>query len=229
VLSNTEGPVPITDELRIDGPGADMLQIIGFLGQIFRVEGSAEATIDDVTLGQARAEGAAGGAIDNAGNLTLDSVLITGATSLASGGAGGKGGAIANTGTLLITASTLRGNGAAAANGPDGGRGGALFNSGTATIEGSTLSANNAAGGQSYNGHPGTAEGGAIANTGTLTITDSTLAKNEARGGFARTSATAGSPCGARPCATTRRSATAGRSRARPSVAASRTATPRRC
>jgi predicted outer membrane repeat protein len=118
-------------------------------------------------------EGRSGGAIDNAGNLTIT------ACTFSANGAAGNGGAINNTGTATIISSTFVRNHAT--------NGGAIYNtsltldandewlltSGTLTITGSTF-------GSELNGNQADG-GGAIGNAGgTVTISSSTFARNRA-------------------------------------------------
>src|SRR5262249_1701893 len=75
----------------------------------------------------------------------------------------GVGGGIWNSGTLMVSNSTLSGNGG-------GNRGGGIWNSGTATVSNSTLSGNIA--------NCDDFSGGGIENSGTLMVSNSTLFGN---------------------------------------------------
>lgn len=88
-------------------------------------------------------------------SLTLNNLSI-------SNGSDSPGGAIYNTGTLIITNSTLINNKA------PGGVGGVIYNTGGVTITGSTLSNNVASAGLA----------GCISNEGMLTISNSTFSNN---------------------------------------------------
>jgi hypothetical protein len=103
-----------------------------------------------------------GGAISNApaGTLTVSTSTFSGNTA-----ADIAGGAIWNTGTLTVSASTFSGN--TAGNG-DSGDGGAIFNGGTLTVSASTFSGNTAS------------QGAAIWSGGTLTVSTSTFSSNTA-------------------------------------------------
>ncbi|WP_406698513.1 right-handed parallel beta-helix repeat-containing protein [Singulisphaera sp. Ch08] len=98
-------------------------------------------------------------------------VVISGLT--ISGGRGpASGGAIANSGTLTVTDSTLSGNSSSGAGFSNGG--GGIANFGTVTVTNSTISGNSASKGL----------GGGILNvSGVVTITDSTLSGNSANEG----------------------------------------------
>ena len=84
----------------------------------------------------------AGGAIFNQGNLTLNSLWITGNTSSGLSGSGG-GGVSNNGGTLAINSSTISGNTATSAG---TGGGGLEVNGGTVTITNSTFTGNSSTG-----------------------------------------------------------------------------------
>lgn len=101
-----------------------------------------------------------GGAITNAGTLTLDSVVVADNLS------GNAGGGISNSGTLTVTNSTLSGNRAATV-------GGAIANSGMLTIINSTLSDNTAIGTLGAQ-----ASGGGLYNSGTATLNSVAIAGN---------------------------------------------------
>ena len=179
------GPLEITGDVEIDGPGANSLRLFAFGTPVIRATASASATISDLHIfGAAPVGGAStsGGAIQNEGALTLRGLLIDECHGSAPAGGQASGGAISNTGTMTIRDSTLTHNGVG---GSDGGSsaGGAIANSGTLTIDDTRLLSNTAVGANGASHPPGDGTGGAISNTGTLTITDSTLAKNIARGG----------------------------------------------
>ena len=101
------------------------------------------------------------GAINNTGTLTIDRTTISGNTSVATGGA------IRNAGTLFLNNSTLSNNLTTSASG----HGGALMNVATfsATLEGVTISGNTAL----------NAAGGGIRNDGTLRLINDTIAFNK--------------------------------------------------
>ena len=96
-----------------------------------------------------------GGAIYNAGTLTISNATFSGNTSYANGGA------IYNVGRLTLSNSTFSGNHSFF-------DGGAIYNTGMMALSNSTFSGNTAD------------SGGAIYNTGTLTISNSTFSGNSA-------------------------------------------------
>jgi hypothetical protein len=133
-----------------------------------------------------------GGAIYNAGDLTLVDCTLTNNT--ATGGNGGNGGNGGAGGGVFA----VGGNGGGGA--PGGlGLGGAVYNAGNLTLSNSTFSANTAAGGSggtggangagSYpgldgnGGQGGSGSGGGVFNANNLTILASTFSANTASGG----------------------------------------------
>jgi hypothetical protein len=134
--------------------------------ELFQIDKGTTVTLSGLILTAGSAEN--GGAIDNAGTLSITSSTVTGnnAVSVMGQSTTGSGGAIQNetTGMLTISGSTFSNNDAAAA-------AGAINNLGTVLITDSTFSGNQAP------------EFGAIANTDTLTVTGSTFSNNSATAG----------------------------------------------
>jgi hypothetical protein len=187
-----DGPLVISQNLTISGPGAADLAISGGLAcQVFVVNAAVTATISGVTIENGICSNSpichSGGGIQNSGTLTVSNSTLSGN----SAGVGELGGGIFNSsgGTLTVSNSTLSGNsgGVYTSN-----AGGGIFNDGgTLTVSNSTLSANSAdQGGGIYNDGTMTVsdstlstniagnQGGGILNTGTLTVSDSTLSGN---------------------------------------------------
>jgi CSLREA domain-containing protein len=151
----------ITDELSINGLGANSLAISGGgTSRIFFIDdgipGGFNVSISNLTLTNGFSANA-GGALLNTENLSLSFVEITNSTATAGGG-------IINFGGLSITHSTLAGNNATDTDG------GAIFNSSELTVRNSTLSGNRAAG-----------YGSAIESTGNVTLVNSSVVNNRAR------------------------------------------------
>jgi CSLREA domain-containing protein len=136
----------INSDLTITGPGANLLTVRANDGGNYTISLINSGTVNVSGLTFANGTGASGGAIKNAGSLTLTNVVLTG-----NGSPTSQGGAIQNIGTLNIMGSTLEGNTALF--------GGAIFSGtqgsfvGTVTLTASTLSGNSA-----------TASGSAIVN-----------------------------------------------------------------
>ena len=137
----TDGPLPaITADMTIDGPGANVLSINGQgKSGILSVSAAATVTISGLTFTDGNAS--FGGAIDNAGNLTLADCELSHNKAL-------SGGAIFNgrTGALTMTGTTVSGNTA-----NDLGAG--ILNYGTAMLKNCTIT-----------GNTGTVLGGGIYN-----------------------------------------------------------------
>ena len=191
----------ITDDLTIDGAidgGASRIVIdANYSSRILTVLFDVQAELHNAVL-QNGVENI-GGAISNAGTLTIVGGTLAGNS--AQSELGGQGGGIYNIGTATIVSSRLTDNSAL---GDFGGQGGGIFNKGVVTLDGSTLSNNQASdatgvrilafGGGLYNdetgaatitdstlsGNSSTRDGGAIENLGTLTIESSTLSENTA-------------------------------------------------
>ncbi len=156
------GRLQITDDLDIQGPGAESLTIdADGLSRVFYING---AEIDTAISGLTITGGNTvwdGGGVYNSGSLTITGATISGnsANNSTSGGGG-----IYNLGTLTVAASTISGNSAKL----DGG--GIYHDEGTATISNSTISGNSA-------GHGG----GIRISFGTVTVTGSTILGNSAQ------------------------------------------------
>ena len=118
---------------------------------IFQINSPATVKFDQITIQRGGGLGDNGGAINNAGELTITGSTISGFSAT-------NGSGIYNSGTLLVSTSTFSGNSAYA-------NGGGIYNSGALTVTDSTFSGNPAA------------YGGGIFNTGTLAsaVTRSTI------------------------------------------------------
>lgn len=122
-LDQPLGELPITDDLIIYGPGAELLTvrfITTVVPNAFRVDSGTNVTIHGLTI--SRTAG-----IQNDGNLTLDHVVMSGNSNTL-----GNGSAVFNTGDLSINNSTIRGTGG----------NGIVATGGTVSISNSTLSGN---------------------------------------------------------------------------------------
>ena len=204
----SSGELSITGELMITGAGASATTIDGGgADRVFDVQSQAIDSISGLTItgghahdgmsgmpGNSGSPGQSGGGIDNAGLLTLTSVVVSGNhaggggtggenvgmdPSGLPGGAGGDGGGIYNSGTLTVSDSTISGDeagpggggglgaGATGGGGGTGGSGGGILSTsgGSLTIEGTTVVANHAGVGGA--GNSGTAGGGPGGSGGT--------------------------------------------------------------
>lgn len=136
--------------------------------RVFEVSASGIVSISGLSLmnGNGTANGSTtglinGGAILNAGRLTIESSAISGSVINGDPMTGsGYGGGIYNTGTLTVSSSTFNGNSSSLGNG------GGIANYGTMTIVNSTFSGNSSK------------SGGAVENLATATISSSTFYGN---------------------------------------------------
>jgi CSLREA domain-containing protein len=149
----------ITEDVTIQGPGANVLTVKRNTGgnyRIFNVTATGTVTFSGLTISNGNLPG---GGIQNAstGTVNVTNSTLSGNSSL-------NGGGIFNnsTGTVNVTNSTLSGNSA--------NTGGGIFdNAGTVNVTNSTLSGNSAGSG-----------GGIFDNAGTVNVTNSTLSGNSA-------------------------------------------------
>ena len=221
----TEGEIVIDHDLTIKGPdlGTQTIQRRGETTpfRLFNVT-QGTITLSHLTLRNGYVavadinappslHDAQGGAILNAGTLTLSECYFSGNSVNAGNGIAGdsgetggdgEGGAIYNAGTLVATGCTFDGNVAAGGAGgtsttgpgaPAGlSAGGAIHNIGMSTVSNCTFSGNAAVGlrggGSAPNevgGKGGAAQGGAVFNAGVLEIGSSTFSQNGAQAGQA--------------------------------------------
>jgi hypothetical protein len=199
-ITLTSGQLSITNDLTIDGPGADKLAVSGNdASRVFRVSSSITVDIDDLTITHGRADN--GGGIWNAGGiLGLTHVMVSQNQALGAPGSRADGGGVFNTGALTVDHSTFSAN--VVVGGPrvdatvTTGQGGGLASRGdgaTLLVSYSTFSDNQAIGGA---GGPGLAgsngAGGGLWNSSTLTVAHSTFTHNLALGGAGGTGQAAG-------------------------------------
>ena len=192
-ITLTSGQLSITDDLTIDGPGADRLAVSGNdASRVFRIGSGVTVAIDDLTITHGRADN--GGGIWNAGgSLSLSHVIVSQNQALGAPGNQAQGGGVFNQGgTLTVAHSTFSGNvaiGGLRLGVPvTQGRGGGINSDqgATTTVSHSTFSDNLAIGGT---GAPGIASsqgaGGGLFNgpRSALLISHSTFTRNQAIGG----------------------------------------------
>jgi hypothetical protein len=200
------GRILINKNLTIAGPGAGIVAVSGNdAGRVLEITAGSAVSITGLTITRGRAEG--GGAILNAGSLTLGNCVLSnniarGADAAPAQAAGdGEGGAIYSSGTLAIVNSTFSANTAIGAEGADGppsapsvpgeARGGAIYSIGGLTVASGAFTGNTAVGGtagfreDSSWTAGGDAAGGAIYTAGAagVTIAQSTFSANSGSGG----------------------------------------------
>jgi uncharacterized repeat protein (TIGR01451 family)/CSLREA domain-containing protein len=161
----------ITDDLEINGPGADQLTVHGggFSFRIFEVTAVGTVGFSGITITGGSAADPVfnrdGGGIKNSGggHVNVTASIVTGNFAYE------YGGGIFNNGTLVITDSTVSNNAGSSA-----ARGGGIANSGTLQILNSTVSGNDAGFGSSDFG----GSCGGIQNSGEAEIINSTISGN---------------------------------------------------
>jgi len=149
----------ITEDLTINGPGANVITVRGNdASRVFEIASGVTVMISDLAIGNGNASGANGSGILNSGTLTV--------TNTTQSNNSPPGVAVNGGGTVTITNSTFSGNSA-------GESGGGIFNSsGTVNVSNSTLSNNSAA-----------SFGGGIRNdSGTVNIKNSIVANSPSGG-----------------------------------------------
>ena len=171
-LNPALGAMNVTANITIDGAlvygnGIDQGTLTitgGDAVQIFTIAAGGGMTISNMSLTNGNAGEGNGGAINNAGTLTLNNVNVSNSKAA-------NGGAIYSTGSLTVNGGTFYGN---SVDGSDNttGNGGAIHSTGTATISNAVFDSNSA----KFNG-------GAIYNGGTLTIVGSVFSGHSAQNG----------------------------------------------
>src|SRR5262245_26013114 len=127
------GELDITDDVKINGPGADQLTVSGSnLSRVFKVEPGETVSISGLTIAGGNAGTGRGGGIDNSGALTVSDSVFSGNAASDGGGLANESGA-----TATVRDSTFTGNSATHF-------GGGLGNFGTAAVRGSTFTSNSA-------------------------------------------------------------------------------------
>jgi CSLREA domain-containing protein len=136
------GDLDLLEDVTIAGDGAERTVVDGgAVDRILQVADGVDLEVSDLTLRNGRAPGA-GGAVLNAGTLSLQRCVLSDNQSAAGNAGAGDGGAIASgatTSALSISASTLAGNQAQR-------NGGALLAGGTVDLRNVTVSGNDAGG-----------------------------------------------------------------------------------
>jgi hypothetical protein len=148
----------ITDDLTIEGIGADLLTVSSNnTSRVFEIHNSANVDIIGLTIanGYDRSFDTGGGGILNEGTLNvIDSIIKD-------NDGGYLGGGISNFGTLTVSNSSINNNTSSFT-------GGAIFNTGTLILNNTTI-------GNSYSG-----QGAGIYNSGNATVSSSTISENYA-------------------------------------------------
>jgi hypothetical protein len=198
----TSGELNITDDLQLDGPGADRLAVSGNdASRVFRISSGVALSLDNLAVTHGRAVGQGGGIL-NAGTLTVSDAILSDNQVVGVAGASlsavvdAFGGGIFNTASLTVLHSAFVHNHSIGADGTansigSSALGGAIMSAGTAsapataTVSYSTFLDNQAIGGAAGVGASRGGVGGAITNTaGTFTVSYSVFDNNQAVGGL---------------------------------------------
>jgi hypothetical protein len=216
-IALTSGELVLNQSLTLQGPSAPQAPVTisgNSASRALEVDGSSTSVALsnlNITGGSGVANNAAsagavdgqGGAIWNAGTLTVSACTLSGNTDYRTTLPLALGGAVYNAGTLTVSASTLSNNsvGIISWDTSAPGNGGAIYNAGTLTVSKSTLSGNTASGfadtaggfggglfnaskasatvtGGTLTGNTAVGDGGAISNDGVLTLTGVTVSGN---------------------------------------------------
>ena len=159
-INLTQGPLELSGAgagtITIDGssPSTPVTLNAGYGSRVFQIDSGVQAVITNVNIENGDVTNDNGGAIFNAGTLTVSNANVS--DSYAS-----DGGGIENQGALTLSNVTLTSNNATSS-------GGAIDSTGTLTVNDSTLTSN------------GAADGGAISSEGMLTVNNSTFSSNGA-------------------------------------------------
>jgi hypothetical protein len=181
----------VDKDLRIIGPGNSALTLRGGLGRIFNIQSNVTVLISSLTIRDGRTgPGQPGGAIYNAGNLSVTNCVIannaTRDTEI-SGVAGACGGAIYNIGRLGLEDSIVHSN--KTGSGAKGGSGGGLWNAGNCFANRCSFSGNATGSGLfGFNGHisggggGNGGDGGGIWTATEMALTQCTMSNNTCGG-----------------------------------------------
>jgi hypothetical protein len=187
-IALTTGQLSITDDLTIDGPGADRLAVSGnHQSRIFGISGGVTVVIAGLTITDGMAVGDGGGILNTGGTLALAHVVLSYNQAVGAAtapGVHGQGGAVANLegATLTVTDSLFAQNQALGGLSSQG-NGGAIANQGShLSVSRSTFTRNLTRGGTGR-GNTNTRAGGIDNVEGsTAVITDCAFTDNQAIG-----------------------------------------------
>src|SRR5262249_29384739 len=107
-IALTGGELDLTDDLTINGPGADLLAVSGGnASRVFKVEAGEAVRISGLTIAGGNAGSGNGGGLDNFGALTVSNVVFSGNSATDGGGLANESG-----GTATVRDSTFTRNSA---------------------------------------------------------------------------------------------------------------------
>jgi hypothetical protein len=185
-ITLSSGPLALSSNLTINGPGAGLLAISGNnASRLFTLSSSAQVTLADLTLTGGMSS--QGGAILIGGTaaLTLDSDILSGNQAVSDANGNALGGAVyTSAGASLTVENTVFVNNQT--NGTNESFGGAILNAGTLVIDAATFTDNASLGSTTPSGSPtpGASRGGAICNLdgSSASIERSTFTANQSLG-----------------------------------------------
>ncbi|MDF2387722.1 cadherin-like domain-containing protein [Nostoc ellipsosporum NOK] len=163
-ITLTSGELGITDDVTIEGTGANQLTISGNnASRVFNISnGGTDATIDALTIANGNSADGAGIFVNGGTSLVLTNSTVS--NNNANGGNFGGGG-IGNFGTANVINSTISGNTSSVF-------GGGFASAGTLTVTNSTISGNTSG-----------VFGGGLILGGVVTLTGNTITNNTASNG----------------------------------------------
>src|SRR5262249_44272180 len=86
-IALTGGELDLTDDVKINGPGADKLTVSGGnLSRVFKVEAGETVSISGLTIAGGNAGTGNGGGVDNFGALTVSDSVFSGNSTFNAGG-----------------------------------------------------------------------------------------------------------------------------------------------
>jgi hypothetical protein len=162
-ISLTSGELTITDDVTIEGTGANQLTVSGNnASRVFNIfNAGTDATIDALTIANGNSADGGGIRINSGSSLVLTDSTVSNNNS---GGAFGGGGIANAGGTVNVINSTISGNTSSF--------GGGIASQGTLSVTNSTISGNTAS-----------QLGGGLIVGGAVTLTSSTITNNTAGNG----------------------------------------------
>ena len=149
-ITLTSGAIVVTQsDLRIQGPGADVLTIDGYFNdRVFHHTGSGTLTLFDLTISDGKYVSPTtprGGCIDSAGSVIIDATTVSNCVLVGQGDSVARGGGIFTNGSLAVLASRITGSVVSGGGTPiSNSHGGAAVADGFLSVKYSTVSDNHA-------------------------------------------------------------------------------------
>jgi hypothetical protein len=180
-ITLTIGNLPINKNLFINGPGAGIIAVSGGGNfQIFNIASGITVTISQLTITSGSSgningvPNSLGGAIFNAGTLSLLNSIVSNSIANVTFASNGFGGGIYNTGGMTLVNDLIANNTADPGSGSGGGFGGGIYSAGSFGVGGMTLI------NCTLTGNTAGLGGGIASDNGPLTLVNSTISGNSA-------------------------------------------------